>query len=212
MRNRSENQITLVFIRHGATKSNREHRYLGKIQESLTKEGRDALLKYKKEKRYPMMDYLFSSPMTRCVETAEILYPGQSFIVIPEWEEMYFGAFEGKNYLDLKDDERYQAWIDSNGTLPFPEGESRETFIQRCRAGFHHMEKQLEQQLEQLAQEKKMESLTIGIVVHGGTIMALLSEFGGGNYFDYQVANGDGYTCTYKKRNHAPQFINIRKL
>ena len=30
-------------------------------------------------------------------------------------------------------------------------------------------------------------------VVHGGTIMAVLSSFTGGEYFDFQVKNGEGY-------------------
>ena len=30
-------------------------------------------------------------------------------------------------------------------------------------------------------------------VVHGGTIMALLSSYGTGDYFDYQCPNGEGY-------------------
>ena len=52
---------------------------------------------------------------------------------------MDFGVFEGKNYLELQGDKRYQEWIDSNGTLPFPEGESREEFISRCDKGFRRM-------------------------------------------------------------------------
>ena len=39
---------------------------------------------------------------------------------------MNFGAYEGKNYEDLKNDSYYQKWIDSNGTLPIPEGESQQ--------------------------------------------------------------------------------------
>ena len=35
MWNWTENQIKMVLIRHGATASNREHRYLGKTDESL---------------------------------------------------------------------------------------------------------------------------------------------------------------------------------
>ena len=35
-------------------------------------------------------------------------------------------------------------------------------------------------------------------VVHGGTIMALLSHFAGGEYFDYQCKNGEGYRCQVK--------------
>lgn len=31
MWNRSENQVKLVMIRHGATPSNKEHRYLGRM-------------------------------------------------------------------------------------------------------------------------------------------------------------------------------------
>ena len=30
-------------------------------------------------------------------------------------------------------------------------------------------------------------------VVHGGTIMALLSHYCGGDYFSYQVKNAEGY-------------------
>jgi len=54
---------------------------------------------------------------------------------VPEWTEMDFGAFEGHNYQELSGDPAYQRWIDSGGTLPFPEGESREEFIRRSVAG-----------------------------------------------------------------------------
>ena len=55
--------------------------------------------------------------------------------VIPEWTEIDFGLFEGKNHRELSGNMAYQEWIDSNGTLPFPEGESREEFIDRSIAG-----------------------------------------------------------------------------
>ena len=132
MWNRSENQIKLVMIRHGATVSNKEHRYLGTTDESLSEEGRSTLYKARKENIYSEVEYVFSSPMKRCLETAEILYPNQKPIVIPQWKEMDVGVVEGQNYMDLQGDARYQTWIDSNGTLPFPEGESREEFIERC--------------------------------------------------------------------------------
>ena len=139
MRNRSENKIRLMLIRHGATESNKEHRYLGKTDESLSREGIEILEKVKQNSCYPEIDCLFSSPMKRCIETAAILYPEKEILTIQEFAEMDFGIFEGKNYLDLKNDERYQAWIDSNGTLPFPEGESREDFMKRCEQGFRRM-------------------------------------------------------------------------
>lgn len=205
MRDRAENQITLVLIRHGTTKANMEHRYLGKTDEVLSKEGEMQLFEYKKMSFFPNIDYLFSSPMKRCVQTAEILFPELKPVEIEEWKEMDFGVFEGKNYLELQGDKRYQEWIDSNGTLPFPEGESREEFISRCDKGFRSM-------IGKLKPTKEEEHKTVGIIVHGGTIMALLSKYAKGNYFDYQVPNGKGFICTMKHLDAEPEIRELKKI
>ena len=206
MRNRTENQIKLVMIRHGATKGNRERRYIGRTDTSLTDEGVKELLENKKGNCYPQADVLFVSPMKRCLETAGILYPGVRSVIIPEWKEIDFGAFEGKNYIELKEDDRYQAWIDSGGTLPFPEGESREAFISRCEAGFREM-------LEVLAaREGKEKACTAGLIVHGGTIQALLNRYSGGDYFDYQVPNGSGYLGTLLREDGKIKIELLRKI
>ena len=227
MRNRSENQmktkkdqavtreIRMTFIRHGATISNREGRYLGKTDEPLSEEGIKVLQQNKDAENYPAADILYASPMKRCLETAQILYPGQIPVQIPEWTEMDFGAFEGHNYKELSGNPGYQQWIDSGGKLPFPEGESREEFIRRSVIGFEHMLQQLKMQLEKVAESRQCSSgqgsnaeeqevprrielakniQNVTAVVHGGTIMALLSHFWGGDYFNYQVKCGQGYT------------------
>jgi alpha-ribazole phosphatase len=206
MWDRSENQITFILIRHGATKSNKEHRYLGKTDESLSREGEIQLVEYKKLQLYPNIDFLFTSPMKRCIQTAEILYPKLQPVEIKEWKEMDFGVFEGKNYMELQGDKRYQAWIDSNGTLPFPGGESREKFIARCDKGFQNMIEKVKQMKEDEGQK------TIGMIVHGGTIMALLSKYSKGDYFDYQVANGKGYACTVKNFDTKTELIELKKI
>ncbi len=103
MWNRTEDQIEihLTLIRHGATLSNKEGRYLGKTDEALSPDGIRTLEKSVTDRIYPIADVLFSGPMKRCLETAQILYPGQTPICIPEWTEMDFGAFEGHNYQEL---------------------------------------------------------------------------------------------------------------
>lgn len=204
MRNRSENKVEIVFIRHGRTPANKEHRYLGKTDESLSPEGIEALRQEKAEKIYPEIDYLFASPMKRCIETADILYPGKDPILVPQWKEMDFGLFEGKNYQELNGDKQYQAWIDSGGTLPFPQGESRACFLQRCSQGMYESVDRY--------REFFTGGVKIGCVVHGGTIMALLSIFYGGEYFDYQVKNGRGYCCMMSLQNGRIYFTELRKL
>lgn len=204
MRNRSENKVEIVFIRHGRTPANKENRYLGKTDESLSPEGIEALRQEKAEKIYPEIDYLFASPMKRCIETADILYPGKDPILVPQWKEMDFGLFEGKNYQELNGDKQYQAWIDSGGTLPFPQGESRPCCLQRCSQGMYESVDRY--------RELFTGGVKIGCVVHGGTIMALLSTFYGGEYFDYQVKNGRGYCCMLSLQNGRIYFTELRKL
>ena len=194
MRNRSENQIELYLIRHGATNANREHRYLGRTEEPLSEEGREALKAFQKKGIYPdpaSLQALFVSPMERCRETAELLFGDCEQHMIPEFREMDFGLFEGKNYQDLRGNAQYQAWIDSNGTLPFPKGESREDFIARCRRGFEEMLRIVTAEGISRNEERK----NIAAVVHGGTIMAVCSSFTDGEYFDFQIGNGEGYRC-----------------
>lgn len=186
MWNGTENQIELFLIRHGKTRANLEHRYLGRTDEELSPEGKAALAAQRAAGKYPapeVVDAVVASPMKRCLQSAALLYPGRTPLVIEEFREMDFGAFEGKNYMELRDDARYQAWIDSNGTLPFPEGEGQEALKERCRRGLIRM-------IGQLGKADRAAA-----IVHGGTIMALLGEYGALSYFDYQCENGGGYRC-----------------
>lgn len=203
MRDSAENQIGMFFIRHGETDSNRRKSYLGWTDEPLSVEGREVIAQNKK--KYPDADFIFTSPMLRCRQTKEIIYGDQSCQIIEKWKEMNFGNFEGKTYLELNGNKDYQRWIDSGGTLPFPEGESRKEFILRCRAGLMDCltrltEKRIcfieqENELKKASQPKKVQGKVV-CVVHGGTIMALFDSYGKGSYFDYQCRCGQGYECT----------------
>ena len=181
MWNQSENQIKITFIRHGATPSNLESKYVGWMEESLSTEGKEQLKS--KWKEPPVVDRVFSSPMGRCLETVELIFRDCQPIIIPEWKEINFGDFEGKNYKELSQNPDYQKWIDSNGTLPFPNGEKRNDFIRRTMKG-------LERCLEQCQKNGWKE---IACVVHGGSIMAMGSELTGEDYYSFQIKNGDAY-------------------
>ena len=168
-----------VLIRHGQTQGNLERRYIGcRTDESLCEQGVAKLQK----RSVPPVARVFASPMKRCLETAAILYPGVPAEVVDDFRECDFGAFENKNYAELNGRADYQAWIDSGGEMPFPDGESRAQFAARCAAAF-----------DALRQQKMTEDCAL--VVHGGTIMAIMEQFAvpKGSYYDFQAANGDGY-------------------
>ena len=194
-------KVKITWIRHGMTRANEEHRYLGKTDEPLSEKGIRFLQEKKKKSFFNAPEFLYASPMKRCVQTAEILFRRKP-VLIPEWKEMDFG--QGKNYEELKDNPDYQKWIDSNGTLPFPGGESREQFIRRSMEGFDRMMSDILKRSEKntgiqndtdtrYLKSNRGTEIPVVTVVHGGTIMAVLSSLTGGEYFDFQVKNGEGY-------------------
>ncbi len=180
--------MKIILIRHGMTKGNLNKCYIGSTDEKLCDEGRKKLLEQKNQDLYIDVDILFSSPMKRCLETTTLIYEKHTPIVIDKYRECNFGLFEGKNYEELKDNIKYIEWLKSNGTMTFPNGESKDEFQQRCVEGFKEM-------LSYIEGDNK--SITVACVVHGGTIMSILDEYGteDKSYFDYQCDNGEGYVC-----------------
>ncbi len=177
----------IMLLRHSMTRGNLEGRYVGcRTDESLCEEG----IRLLQSRSYPAVDRIYASPMKRCVETAQVIWGTDAqMTLIPELRECDFGAFENQNYKELSGNSAYQVWIDSGGTLPFPDGESMDQFKKRCREGFRKLVQVME------TSEPLMRA---ALVVHGGTIMAVLERFGfpKKTYFDYQVKNGCGYMLT----------------
>lgn len=171
--------MRIVLIRHGKTIGNVQKRYIGKTDESLCAEGISELA----ARKYPETKIVISSPLKRCVETAEIIYPDKKMFVYENLRECDFGDFEGKNYSELNGNEAYQRWIDSGGIFPFPNGESHEAFKKRCADAFEE------------AVGSNCASESIAFVVHGGTIMSILEKFSvpKGGFYDFQVENGCGF-------------------
>lgn len=175
--------MKIYLIRHGKTKGNSEGRYIGQTDEPLLEESKVELLETKEV--LPELDCCYVSPMLRCRETADILFPSAKQLVIEDFREFNFGDFENKNYQDLNGNPDYQKFIDSNGESPFPGGESKAEFAKRVNKAFKELV------LNAVAQGQE----TIAIVAHGGTVMAILAEYARErkNFYDWMVKNGRGY-------------------
>lgn len=180
----------IVLIRHGRTAGNLRRNYIGRTDEPLCAEGVAELRQSVAAKIYPPAELLFCSPMRRCRETAGLIYPEMPQIIIDDLRECDFGDFENKNYLDLSGNADYRKWVDSGGKLPFPGGDSREEFAARCYCGF-------EQAASVILREKPERA---AFVVHGGTIMALIERYAGGDYFESGCDNGGGWLLEFDER------------
>ena len=195
--------LKLWLIRHGMTEGNRHQRYIGVTDEPLCEEGRNLLSNV----TYPRAQALFVSPLRRCRETARILFGDQEQRVIELLAECDFGEFENKNYKELADNPHYQEWIDSNGTLPFPGGESKEECAARNLKGF-------EEVLEVLRNEGITEA---ALVVHGGTIMNIMETYALPKkaFYEWHVGNGCGYEVELEPeqwKKTAKKFQRVRKI
>ncbi|MBQ6376306.1 MAG: histidine phosphatase family protein [Lachnospiraceae bacterium] len=189
------NTVYIWIFRHGATAANLERRFLGITDEPILQEEQERL-KAVGARGYVKTDGgraafskaempLYVSPMLRARMSADALFPGRKQTVVPDFREMDFGVFEYKNHAELDGNPAYQAYIDSEGMLPFPGGESLEEFQERTCAAF-------------LGLDLTSDSV---IVAHGGTIMALLDRFSRPHegYFNWLVPNGGGYRVQWNK-------------
>lgn len=209
MRIGTENQIIFYFIRHGKTPGNSEGRYIGTTDEGLSEEG---ILELKQKKLDVEFEYVFSSPMRRCTESAKIL-TGKKIETIEAFKEIDFGDFEGKNYKELADNTDYQKWIDSNGTMTFPGGEELSHFKERTVKAFFQIMDMVEARLSDKNQKTDAGKPTrVAVIVHGGTIMAVLERLFLGEYYSYQVKNSEGYVFTVSRQNEKEwQFSDLRR-
>lgn len=173
--------IKIALIRHSRTKGNVEKRYIGSTDEELCTEGIELI----KAKTFPLVEALYCSPLSRCIQTAKLIYKEKEPFIYDNLKECNFGLFENKNYKELKGDINYQKWMDSKGSLPFPNGESPEMFKIRCIQAFDEI-------IRDIIQNNIKSSAAI---VHGGTIMAILDEYSSPHqdFFHWQVENCEGF-------------------
>ena len=108
------------LIRHGMTEGNKEGRYVGRCDLPLCDEGIAEIRSLIETLQYPKVQAVYSSPLTRCIETADLIYPEVPITVVEDLIEVSLGDFEGKCIKDLKDQPSYQAWLTDSLNNPPP--------------------------------------------------------------------------------------------
>lgn len=172
--------MTVTLIRHGQTFGNSLHRYIGITDEPLCPQGVAGVQAVGENTE---VKTVYVTPLQRTGQTAGLLFPQARQISVPELQEMNFGIFENRNAQEMEQDLPFRAWVDSGCLSPCPGGETMGDFRRRvC------------QRFAQLVADSR-EDLTL--VVHGGTIMAIMSQFAlpYRDYYDWRLKNCRGYCC-----------------
>lgn len=83
-----------------------------------------------------MLEALYTSPVQRCRETAAPLGArcGLEPCILPEAEEVDFGAWTGRRFATLEEDPSWRAWNHSRDTAAAPGGESMAAVRARVQA------------------------------------------------------------------------------
>lgn len=154
------------LIRHGITEANQDGRYIGRTDLPLSPEGLSALLALKAQYQYPGGVRFFTSPLVRCKQTLEVLYPNCQPEVVDGLRECDFGDWEGKSIRDLKNDESFLQWMEGK-TKEIPNGEGTEDFRTRVCAAFEGI-------VNNLLHSGDTEAV---ICTHGGVITLLMQLY-----------------------------------
>lgn len=152
------------LIRHGATDGNARGEYIGVTDLALSLSGVANLKNLKDKIDYPYVEKVYTSPMLRARQTANILYPDFSAEEIPNLIEYNFGEFEGKSAAQLESNPDFYKWTSGQISSP-PGGEDSTEFAKRICLGFHEV-------VEDMMAEGIHKS---AVIMHGGAIMTLLS-------------------------------------
>lgn len=154
------------LIRHGLTEANEKGMYIGLIDMPLSPLGLADLLKKKEEAIYPHATRFFTSPLTRCKQTLEVLYPGCQAEVVDGLCECDFGDWDGRTAEELKTDTAFQRWI-AGTQKTIPDGENTEVFQQRVMQAFEGI-------VNDLIKSGDTEAV---ICTHGGVIMLIMAAY-----------------------------------
>lgn len=155
------------LIRCQITQHSLDGVYEGQLDTGLCEEGIKQLKSMLADGGYPDCNIVFISPLLRCRQTAELIFPNVEAAAVAELNECCFGEFEGHTAEELSDNESFLAWVRGDKAAVPPKGESGEEFSSRICTAFARI---IEAMMESGVAEAAM-------VLPGGVIMALMSAF-----------------------------------
>lgn len=96
--------MKLVLFRHCQTTYNRSHRFTGTIDVGLTAKGRGQAKQLMRHLRRESPDIIFSSPLHRCMDTADIVRGDRdvAIMAVQDLRERSYGDLQGTTHAAYK--------------------------------------------------------------------------------------------------------------
>lgn len=158
----------ISFLRHGRTEANDNAVYIGKTDLPLSENGRRELEEKYAKYKYPKVQKVYSSPLCRAYQSAEILFPDSEIALVDGLREMDFGIFEGLSVDQCVELDTYKEWLKGGLDNPPPNGESARDMIIRCCTALNTI----------IMDMMKSDVTHAGVVTHSGILMNIMSCFG----------------------------------
>ncbi|AGT32578.2 phosphoglycerate mutase [Geobacillus genomosp. 3] len=178
--------LALTLIRHGMTELNRRNAYIGWTDAPLSAAEHSRLRRL--QIKWPgRVDRIVASDLRRCRETAVLLFGSRG----PDWctngwRELFFGAWEGKTFTELKTDRAYNRWLEAPFSTAPPGGESYAAFQARIKRAL----------AETIALAERTGARHVAIVTHSGPIRFVLEQYAPVSrpFWEWKVPFSGGYT------------------
>lgn len=158
----------ISIFRHGCTEAGSKGTYIGKTDYPLSEDGIAELREAKRRFVYPSVDTVYTSPLKRAVQTAQILFPEERIVAVDGFSELDFGEFEGKSADELIERADFKGWLRDGANCPPPKGESVGQLVERTFAAINAVFcEMMDRDYEHCA-----------LVTHSGVMVNMLSCFG----------------------------------
>ena len=173
----SLNILNIYFIRHAQSEANKKHLFSGITDVPLTDKGRASLDAVRDFFKGSAITTVYSSPLSRCKESATIVFGNKKLIVDERLIEINFGDWENRPTKKIIEtySEMYDSYINHWPEFSFPNGDAMPDYIKRAATTIQRI------------LDTHNDADTIVIVSHSGFIRSAISH----------ILVGDASLCSH---------------
>ncbi|MDD3026593.1 MAG: histidine phosphatase family protein [Erysipelotrichaceae bacterium] len=153
--------MRLLITRHSKTIWNEQRRLQGRKDSKLTQKGIEEARILGEFLKGEQIDVIYSSPINRAYQTAQMIFPDREIITDDRLMEMSFGDYEGKSVAELvKQKDYHDLWHNPSLDSRLPHGESYREIKERLQSFYEEI-------------KTRHASQTVFVVTHGMAFIVL---------------------------------------